>query len=193
MSAAPNSGAPVTKPTRQATDKRPRGSSRSTSEVLTAISLKSPPTEQAPLNSLESEEFDFSLQVGYLLRKSYQRHTAIFQALCSDPQLTQVQFAVLCAIGGLGTSSLKQIGKAAALDPATTGSVIDRLKDRELVVANLDTSDRRKVLVALTNEGRELIKTMIPVGKNISEMTLSGLTEAEKLTFISLLRKTSVS
>ncbi len=79
------------------------------------------------------------------------------------------------------------------MDPATTGSVIDRLKDRELVVANLDTSDRRKVLVALTNEGRELIKTMIPVGKNISEMTLSGLTEAEKLTFISLLRKTSVS
>ena len=106
------------------------------------------------------ERFDFSQQVGHLLRKAYQRNTAIFQELCPDPKLTSVQLAALGAIDVHGPSSLRDIGRAAALDPATTRGVIDRLEERGLVVLAPDASDGRKVIVDLEDEGRKLVRLM---------------------------------
>src|SRR4051812_959331 len=46
----------------------------------------------------EPGPYVFTEQVGYLLRRAYQRHLAIFQANAGDPQITAVQFSTLCAL-----------------------------------------------------------------------------------------------
>ena len=55
--------------------------------------------------------YNFSEQVGHLLRKAYQRHTSIFQRHSCDKQLTAIQFVTLCTVMEQGASSLTDIVK----------------------------------------------------------------------------------
>ena len=70
----------------------------------------------------------FSDQVGYLLRRTYQRHLAIFQAQSVDPQLTSVQFSTLCALRDGGPQSQGELVKVTGVDQATIRGIIDCLR-----------------------------------------------------------------
>lgn len=134
-------------------------------------------------------EYKFEEQVGYLLRRAYQRHTAIFQRLCPDPQLTQVQLAVLCAAYERGESSLTEIGRSAAIDPATTRGIVERLQERELVALVPSKSDKRKVMVVIQRAGRQLLKDVVADAAQITRQTLSSLNPAEQVALLFLLKK----
>lgn len=60
---------------------------------------------------LDNTPYDVTEQVGHLLRKAYQRHTAIFQQQACDPQLTSIQFVTLCALRDHGPSSQAELIK----------------------------------------------------------------------------------
>lgn len=138
-----------------------------------------------------SERYDFSEQVGHLLRRAYQRHTALFQQMIPDTQLTAAQFVVLCAIRDSGACSLSHIVKKTAIDQATIRGVIDRLKVRKLVSVRHDEMDRRKVLVSLTEAGEQLVESMVPFAFDITEKTFEGFNPAERMALLYLLNKMS--
>ncbi len=133
--------------------------------------------------------YDFSEQIGHLLRKAYQRHVAIFQRNVCEPQLTGVQFVTLCAVRDAGPSSLSELVQATAVDQATIRGIVERLKARALITLSSDAEDRRKVLVDLTPAGRQLVGDMVPHARRISELTMAGLNPAERLALLFLLRK----
>ena len=135
------------------------------------------------------ESYDFSEQVGHLLRRAYQRHTALFQQIIPDTQLTAVQFVVLCAVRDSGACSLSHIVKRTAIDQATIRGVIDRLKARKLVSVRHDEMDRRKVLVSLTEAGQSLVESMVPFAFDITEKTFDGFNPAERMALLYLLNK----
>src|SRR5260370_36415295 len=89
--------------------------------------------------------YEVSEQIGHLLRKAYQRHLAIFSQTIADPQLTAGQFAVLSASRRLAPSSMRDLGKATALDAATVRGIIERFRARELIEMQTNTDARRKV------------------------------------------------
>lgn len=136
-----------------------------------------------------AESYDFSEQVGHLLRRAYQRHTALFQQTIPDTQLTAAQFVVLCAIRDCGACSLSLIVKHTAIDQATIRGVIDRLKVRKLVCVRHDEMDRRKVLVSLTEAGERLVESMVPFAFEITEKTFEGFNPAERMALLYLLNK----
>jgi MarR family transcriptional regulator, lower aerobic nicotinate degradation pathway regulator len=133
--------------------------------------------------------YDFSVQVGHLLRKAYQRHTSIFQKLAVDPQLTAVQFVALCVIAENTPCFLTTIGRAAALDPATTRGVVERLSKRGLITVAQDQVDKRRVVAELQDSGRQLIAEMIPRSLKITEATVARLSPAERVALDYLLVK----
>jgi len=133
--------------------------------------------------------YDFSAQVGHLLRRAYQRHTALFQQFIPDSQLTVAQFVVLCALRDQGGSSMSDIVKATVIDQATIRGVVDRLKQRELVQVDHDRIDRRKVVINLTEAGQDLVRDMEPFAKQITESTYGKLNPAERLALDFLLKK----
>ncbi|TFL14093.1 MarR family transcriptional regulator [Pusillimonas caeni] len=136
-----------------------------------------------------SESYDFSEQVGHLLRRAYQRHTALFQQIIPDTQLTAAQFVVLCAVRDSGACSLSHIVKQTAIDQATIRGVIDRLKARKFVSVRHDEMDRRKVLVSLTEAGERLVESMVPFAFEITEKTFNGFNPAERMALLYLLNK----
>lgn len=128
-------------------------------------------------------------QVGHLLRRAHQRHAAIFQEMIGDPQLTPLQFAALVKLDDLGEVSQNELGRRTAMDAATMQGVIKRLLARGLIDRKPDSEDRRRVVLSLTEEGHRVIAAAMPNGHAITDETLAGLNEAERRSFLSLLKR----
>lgn len=148
----------------------------------------------SPRNSIAGQhnakaEYDFTKQVGHLLRKAYQSHIAIFQQMCADPQLTSGQLAVLCTLRDRGASSLTEIGSTVVMDPATTRGVVERLKERKLIFLLTDKNDRRRVIANLTAKGGALLNEVVPSALAISERTMQALDPVERVALLYLLNK----
>lgn len=147
------------------------------------------PSEPTSPKQIDISTYEFSEQIGHLLRRAYQRHLAIFAQTIDDPQLTAVQFAVLSANRRLGPSSMSDLGKATAIDGATVRGIIERLQARGLVELQANQDDRRKSVVELTERGRELLELTTPTAARISELTMSDLNAVERVAVLYLLRK----
>lgn len=136
-----------------------------------------------------SDDYRLEDQVGHLLRRAHQRHTAIFQDGMDDLQLTPTQFAALAKISDVGEVSQNQLGRLTAMDPATIQGVIQRLEARKLIERQPDPRDRRCTLLNLSVEGRALLLDAVVRAKRITDATLAPLLPAERQAFLALLRK----
>lgn len=136
-----------------------------------------------------ASEYILDEQVGYLLRKAYQRHQAIF----SEKQaggLTATQFSMLFRlVRTTGPISQNALGRMVAMDAATAKGVVSRLKAQGLVTTEQDTEDKRRYLLSSTEKGRALIARALPTVIAISQETLEPLTPRERATFLRLLHK----
>ena len=151
-----------------------------------------PPVDgTAPSTDDALQRYDFSQQVGHLLRRAYQRHVAIFQQGIPDSQLTAAQFVVLCAVQEQGSCSLNDVVRATAIDQGTARGVVDRLKGRELIDVSHDPADKRKVLIRATAAGEALVREMVPFAAGITEATFGDMNPAERLALLFLLQKMS--
>ncbi len=137
------------------------------------------------------EHYDFSQQVGHLLRRAYQRHVAIFQQGIPDSQLTAAQFVVLCAVHERSACSLNDVVRATAIDQGTARGVVDRLKSRGLLEVTHDPDDKRKVLIRATRTGEALVRKMVPFAAGITEATFGDMNPAERVAVLFLLQKMS--
>ena len=137
----------------------------------------------------ESRGYVLEEQVGHLLRRAHQRHTAIFQEHIGDAQLTPLQFAALVKLRDLGEVSQNQLGRLTAMDAATMQGVIKRLGARGLIERRPDPDDRRRLILNLSDEGRKLVQALVPRGADITALTLEPLTPAEQHNFLALLAK----
>lgn len=130
-------------------------------------------------------------QIGHLLRRAHQRASSIFQSYMGHVQITPTQFAALTKLRDEGELSQNHLGRLTAMDPATIQGVTRRLIDRGLVQIRPDETDRRRMLLRLTEAGLELTEDIIPYGFDITDDTLEPLTEDEQELFLALLKKIS--
>lgn len=134
-------------------------------------------------------EYVLEDQVGHLLRRAHQRHTAIFQEGIGDGQLTPLQFAALVKLDDLGEVSQNHLGRLTAMDAATMQGVIKRLLARGLIDRRPDPNDRRRLLLTPSPAGRKLMAEATANGHAITAETLAPLSAAERRTFLNLLRR----
>ena len=146
-------------------------------------------TAETRVGHKDTQTYQVKNQVGYLLRRNYQRHLAVFQALACDKQLTSVQFVTLCVIRDDGPSSQVDLINSTGIDQATIRGIIHRLKARKLIKLSADPSDKRKVVASLTERGGQLLEAMIPCAEAITTETMAPLNPAEREAFLFLLRK----
>jgi MarR family transcriptional regulator, lower aerobic nicotinate degradation pathway regulator len=128
-------------------------------------------------------------QVGFLLRRANQRHTAIFGDGMAGAELTPTQFTALIKIVELGQVTQNHLGRLAATDPATIQGVVRRLIDRALVARTDDPLDRRTTVLAPTAAGIALTERAVVAAHAVTEATLEPLNGEERVALLSLLRK----
>lgn len=137
----------------------------------------------------ENRPYRLEEQVGHLLRRANQRHTALFAGRFAPFDLTPLQFAALMKLREVGPVSQNQLGRLTAMDPNTVQGVVLRLVRRRLVMRQASPDDRRRKLLSLTPTGAQLAERLVAEGFAVSEETLAPLTEAERRCFLELLAK----
>ncbi|MFN4163974.1 MAG: MarR family winged helix-turn-helix transcriptional regulator [Ferrovibrio sp.] len=128
-------------------------------------------------------------QVGHLIRRAHQRHTALFIAMIGDAQVTPTQYAALVKLYEMGELSQNHLGRLTAMDPATIQGVIRRLTGRKLISHRPDKNDKRRRCLSLTSSGRELVERLLANGPKVSKATLDPLSPAEQQQFLALLKR----
>lgn len=128
-------------------------------------------------------------QVGHLLRRANQRHTALFARRFMAFDLTPLQFAVLMKLREAGPLSQNLLGRQTAMDPNTVQGVILRLLRRRLIDRSSSPEDKRRKVLALTAAGSALADKLVTDGLAISEETLAPLNAAQQRQFLTLLAK----
>jgi DNA-binding MarR family transcriptional regulator len=135
----------------------------------------------------EDSSYRLDEQIGYVLRRVTQRHLAIFAA--AIPEITTTQFAVLARLAETGPLSQNQLGRAVAMDAATIKGVVDRLIRLRLVATTADPQDRRRLTVALTDEGTRLYQSRIETALQVSRDTQAPLSAEEQAALMTLLSR----
>ena len=137
----------------------------------------------------DHSKYDFTKQIGYLLRRSYQRHTAIFQQAVPESRLTAAQWVVMLTVRDRGPSEIGPIVEHTGIDEASTRGIVERLKWRKLVAAEHEPGDARRMVVSLTPDGVEMLDQTVPFAQQITEQTYGSLTPSERETLVALLHK----
>jgi DNA-binding MarR family transcriptional regulator len=127
-------------------------------------------------------------QIGFLLRKAYQRNSTIFLSLVPG-NLTTTQFSVMRRIAVDGPMSQNLLGRSVAMDGATTKGVVDRLVKRGLLATRRDPDDRRRHQLSLTPEGEALIAEAVAAAAQVTADTLAPLSSGEQDTLLRLLSR----
>ena len=138
-----------------------------------------------------SNAYQFSEQIGHLLRRAYQRHMAIFQETVPDSTLTPSQFVVLCTVRDHQGCEVGEIVSATALDEPSVRGIVERLKWRGLLNADHEPGDARHMKMSLTDAGHQLAEKTVPFAEQISELTLGDLKPEERAELIKLVRRIS--
>lgn len=136
-----------------------------------------------------TDAYALDSQVGHLLRRANQRHTALFARRFTSFDLTPLQFAVLMKLREAGPLSQNLLGRQTAMDPNTVQGVILRLLRRRLIDRTSSPEDKRCKLLALTAAGQELAERLVEHGLAISEETLAPLNAAQRRQLLTLLTK----
>ena len=124
-------------------------------------------------------------QIGYVLRRVTQRHLAIFSE--TIPGITTTQFAVLARLAQMGPLSQNLLGRETAMDAATIKGVVDRLAKQGLLTTAADPSDKRRLTVTLSDQGKALFAATRDAAIEVSAQTLGPLSAQERATLMALL------
>ena len=145
-------------------------------------------TRQAPREAPD-EGYRLDDQVGFLLRRAYQRASANLVERIGIHDLTAPQFATLARLYERGKLSQNLLGRLVVMEPANIRDVVQRLKRRRLVATERDPADARQILIRLTPSGLALVHKLLPLEVACTAKTLTPLAPAERRLLYDLLRR----
>jgi DNA-binding MarR family transcriptional regulator len=128
-------------------------------------------------------------QIGFLLRRAYQRASAMLVSRIAEYNLTPPQFSVLARLYERGSVSQNLLGRLVAMEPANIRDVVLRLKKRRLIRAERNALDGRLILLSLTSLGVSLVQTLLPLEIASTAASLASIRPGERELLIRLLRR----
>ena len=127
-------------------------------------------------------------QIGFILRLAYQKHAVLFLEHLGD-DMTPTQWAAIAKLHQIGGCSQNQLGRLTAMDAATIKGVADRLMKRGYIESSPSATDRRRVLITLTAEGRKIYEGRVRQAHKVSAATLARLSAGDRAVLLRLLKE----
>ena len=125
-------------------------------------------------------EKDLGLKILMDLRRITRAIDLNSKKLSSETSLTAPQVVSLIAVYHHGALTLAEIAEQVHLSSSTMVGIIDRLEAKNLVIRERSKTDRRQVLIRITDEGQKMAKkSPLPLQEKLIE-SLSKLSEAQQ-------------
>ena len=130
----------------------------------------------------------FETATGYLLARAGAEARRRWARMLAEHDLTPHQYGILMALRELGPTGPQRLSELIGVDARNAVSLMDALVNRELATKVLDTTDRRRRVVALTARGHTLVRELTTGGTAIEAEFLSPLTAQQQRQLHHLLR-----
>lgn len=111
------------------------------------------------------------------------------ESVFSTNGLTFRKFAVLELLYNRGEFTVKQITEKVLSTGGNITMAVQKLETEGLVVRKTNPYDNRSYLISITEKGRDLMDIAFPAVMDAIQLYFSRLTDEEKKTVISILRK----
>ena len=125
----------------------------------------------------------------YLLMADHMMFQKALLTEIKDTGLTSGQPKVLDYLRNHDGAVQKEIASACKIEPATLTSLLAGMENKNLIVRKMLDGNRRSLYVYLTEVGKELAERVAFEFSEIEANVLSGFTDQEKETLITLLKK----
>lgn len=112
-------------------------------------------------NAKESASEAFVPTMRELVR-AYQAFSTYSETHVRQFNLTPAQFDVIATLGNTNGMTMGEVGEKTLITKGTLTGVIDRLIQKQLVVRETPSEDRRSVIVQLTYEGQQFFEQVFP-------------------------------
>ncbi|MCR9129272.1 MAG: MarR family winged helix-turn-helix transcriptional regulator [Alphaproteobacteria bacterium] len=134
-------------------------------------------------------EFDLAVSPGHLLHRAQQFAADRFSEATGGVEITQRQFAVLCAVHANEGLTQTQLVQATGIDRSTLAELVSRMASKGLLLREKAAGDARANAVRFTDDGRSLYGTVIAGAKAADEAILSALPKNKRASFAEALAR----
>ncbi len=124
-----------------------------------------------------------------LLRQVASGLTSRVEDVLVGSDLTLDQWRVLRTVDDDGPLSMSDLGGRTRIPGPTATRIVDRLVERSLLYRNVDPTDRRRVVVHVSERGRALRRSIAPRITEAERDGLAVLSSAETRTLRRLLER----
>lgn len=124
---------------------------------------------------------------GFMIRRCHQIAVAIFADECRAFDLTTTQYGILYVLSQYPGIDQISLARLLGLDRSTTGMVVGRLEERDLLRRRVDPEDKRKRVLHLTPAAEKLLVEVQPVVRRAQERLLAPFTPLERQMLTGLL------
>lgn len=137
----------------------------------------------------DPKTFDPDSGVGRLLsRVKMEMHEALDRELAPF-DITAAQYLILIKLATNEVDSAAQLCKGVSYDPGAMTRMLDRLERKELIRRARSPSDRRKVILELTAEGKAVYPKLVAVHVKVLNYFMRNFTKTQAGELESLLRR----
>lgn len=140
-----------------------------------------------------SEQVNQSLKLFIVLSRAYRAVNENVNKLIQTYGLNPTEFAVMELLYHKGDQPLQQIGGKILLASGSITYVVDKLEQKELLKRVACPKDRRVTYAQITEKGKSFIEDVFPDHAKQIDMLMSELSEDEKESAISILKKLGLS
>ncbi|WP_067635146.1 MarR family winged helix-turn-helix transcriptional regulator [Actinomadura latina] len=139
------------------------------------------------LDAVDGPRYEYG--TGFLLARMGSLTARSWTAFLAAHDLTQGQYTVLSTLGERGDMGQRRLAELVAVDARNIVAVLDSLARRRLIERRTDDTDRRRRLVALTEEGAALVRDLADAAAQEQEGFLKPLGRDERAQLNRLLRR----
>ncbi|SDG85245.1 DNA-binding transcriptional regulator, MarR family [Vibrio xiamenensis] len=130
--------------------------------------------------SISNEQRLFVLEnLGFLLGKSCHIKDRLLDQHLMPEDITSTQAKVLFQIYHFRFDRPSQIGKSLNVDNSAITRMLDRLEKKGLLLRVPDPSDRRSIVIQLTESGVDVVKRSLPLARSAIDELTQALSEEE--------------
>jgi DNA-binding MarR family transcriptional regulator len=103
--------------------------------------------------------------------------------------LTAAEWRAMAVLNDFEPLSAKEIVARSSMDKVNVSRAVAGLQKARLLDRHVDPTDRRRVLLRLTPQGRKVLRDLVPSVLEVERRLLEGLDESERATLITLMAR----
>jgi len=126
---------------------------------------------------------------GFLVRRMWQIHVAMFLEETKGSGMTPLQFSILLVLQQKPDLEQVELAYWVGLDRSNLSEILSRMVGGGLIKCSPSAKDRRAKVARLTAKGQQLIRKLSGQVNRSHDLLLEDLSAQEKVQFIKLMKK----